>query len=67
MFKFILTATLSMMMFAAVASSDQLTSTSAPAHNIQVIVKNELVSPGLCRLHFENDTTRDVACKTDNQ
>lgn len=62
MFKFVLTATLSLMMFAAVASSDQLTATTASSHKIQVIVKNEAVAPGTCRLHFEDDSTKDVAC-----
>jgi hypothetical protein len=62
MFKFILTAILSLMMFAAVAASDQLTSASASAHKVQVIVKNETVAPDTCRLHFEDNTTKDVAC-----
>jgi hypothetical protein len=63
MFKFALTATLSLMMFAAVAASDQLTTASSPAHKMQVIVKSETVAPGTCRLHFEDATTKDVACK----
>lgn len=62
MFKFILTLTLSLTVFAAVASSDQLTSAPASGKNLQVIVQNEAVAPGLCRLHFEDSTTKDVAC-----
>jgi hypothetical protein len=62
MFKFILTLTLSLTVFAAVASSDQLTSAPSAGKNLQVIVQNEAVAPGLCRLHFEDDTTKDVAC-----
>ncbi len=62
MFKFILTLTLSLTVFAAVASSDQLASAPTQGKSLQVIVKNEVVAPGTCRLHFENDTTQDVAC-----
>ncbi|OQX15625.1 MAG: hypothetical protein BWK73_06285 [Thiothrix lacustris] len=65
MFKFAVTLTLSLTVFAAVASSDQLASTSASATKsaIQVIVQNEVIAPGLCRLHFEDASTKDVACK----
>ncbi len=63
MFKFAVTLTLSLTVFAAVASSDQLTSAPATKNSIQVIVQNEAIAPGLCRLHFENASTKDVACK----
>ncbi|MGB3919397.1 hypothetical protein J9253_20330 [Thiothrix litoralis] len=62
MFKFIVTLTLSLTVFAAVASSDQLTAAPTQVKGLQVIVQNEAVAPGLCRLYFENDTTKDVAC-----
>jgi hypothetical protein len=62
MFKFVLTAMLSLMMFAAVAASDQLTTASASSHKLHVIVKNETVAPDTCRLHFDDNTTKDVAC-----
>jgi hypothetical protein len=63
MFKFAVTLTLSLTVFAAVASSDQLASASATKNTIQVIVQNEAIAPGLCRLHFEDASTKDVACK----
>ncbi len=63
MFKFAATLTLSLTVFAAVASSDQLASASATKNTIQVIVQNEAIAPGLCRLHFEDASTKDVACK----
>lgn len=64
MFKFATTLTLSLTVFAAVASSAQLTSPPATTkNNIRVIVQNEAIAPGLCRLHFENAETKDVACK----
>ncbi|QQZ29456.1 hypothetical protein HMY34_12105 [Thiothrix subterranea] len=63
MFKFAVTLTLSLTVFAAVASSDQLASASATKSTVQVIVQNEAIAPGLCRLHFEDASTKDVACK----
>ncbi|MDQ5769788.1 hypothetical protein [Thiothrix subterranea] len=63
MFKFAVTLTLSLTVFAAVASSDQLASASATKSIVQVIVQNEAIAPGLCRLHFEDASTKDVACK----
>ncbi|MEB4592627.1 hypothetical protein VSS37_16710 [Candidatus Thiothrix sp. Deng01] len=62
MIKIVLTVTLSLMMFAAVAASDQLTANASSAHKLQVIVQNETIGPGACRLHFEDNTTKDVAC-----
>lgn len=62
MLKFIVTLTLSLTVFAAVASSDQLASAPTSGKNLQVIVQNETVAPGLCRLHFEDTSTKDVAC-----
>ncbi|EIJ35705.1 hypothetical protein [Thiothrix nivea] len=62
MFKFAMTTVLSLMMFAAVAASDQLTTTPAAAHKLQVIIKNESIAPGTCRIHFEDASTKDVAC-----
>lgn len=63
MFKFAVTLTLSLTVFAAVASSDQLVSAPTTKNTIQVIVQNEAIAPGLCRLHFENASTKDVVCK----
>lgn len=63
MFKLVLTAALSLTVLVAVASTEQqLQSNSASKHVLPVIVKNELVSPGLCRLHFENSASKDVSC-----
>ncbi|OQX06695.1 MAG: hypothetical protein BWK73_30345 [Thiothrix lacustris] len=62
MLKFIVTLTLSLTVFAAVASSDQLTSAPTASKGLQVIVQNEAVAPGLCRLHFEDASTKDVTC-----
>jgi hypothetical protein len=45
-----------------VASSDQLTSAPAATKGLQVIVQNEAVAPGVCRLHFEDASTKDVTC-----
>lgn len=63
MFKFAVTLTLSLTVFAAIASSDQLVLAPASKNTIQIIVQNEVIAPGLCRLHFENASTKDVACK----
>ncbi|UOG93151.1 MAG: hypothetical protein L3K52_05315 [Candidatus Thiothrix sulfatifontis] len=63
MFKFAVTLTLSLTVFAAVASSDQLASAPTTKSTVQVIVQNEVIAPGVCRLHFEDTSTKDVACK----
>lgn len=63
MFKFAMTIVLSLSVFAAVAASDRLT-TASTAQKLPVIMKNEIVASGTCRLHFADHSTKDVACKT---
>lgn len=61
MFKYVLSAALLMAASVAVAETTPAT-TSASNDAIPVIVKNEPIGPNLCRLHFEDATTKDVAC-----
>lgn len=63
MSKLAITVALTLSFFAAVAGADRLTTEkSATILKMPVIIKNEAVAPGLCRLHFENATSKDVPC-----
>lgn len=63
MSKLAIIVALSLSFFAAVAGADRLaTEESATIRNMPVIVKNEAVAPGLCRLHFDDATSREVTC-----
>ena len=40
-------------------------STFTSVRNLPVIVKNEAIAKNICRLSFENGTSRDVPCDTE--
>ena len=46
----------------AAAETGQLENTTVAARNMPVIVKNEVLSPGLCRLYFEDGGKQDISC-----
>ncbi len=68
MFKFILSAALLIAASSATAGSEPVkTTNAASSRNIPVIVKNEVITPKLCRLHFEDGSRKDVACNANGK
>lgn len=62
MLKYVLSAALLMAASVAAAESAPASTSASNTSNLPVIVKNEPIGPNLCRLHFEDTTTKDVAC-----
>ena len=69
MFKFSLAALLLITATASFANNTGQTGDAAEhsVRNFPVIVKNEIVANGVCKLHFEDGHTREVTCKKSQQ
>lgn len=69
MFKFALIVTALLLPTLAGAADDNQTATVAAtvSHNLPVIVRNEVIDFNLCRLSFENGTSINVGCTTNEK
>ena len=69
MYKLIIAAALvaiSTVSVANTAATDKNTGITS-TRNLPVIIDNQMVAQGTCRLSFENGTSLEVPCNTDNK
>lgn len=66
MYKLMLATAL--IMAVSVAAAETKPADVSSTHVLPVILKSEAITPGVCRLHFEDGTSKDISCtKSDNQ
>ncbi len=68
MFKLMLATALSMAV--SVVAAETKPAGVSSTHNLPVILKSEAINPGVCRLHFEDGSSKDInisCANADNQ